>query len=211
MAENEIFSALRDLRSQNEALQERIRQLESLVYVDSLTEVGNRRAFDSALRVELERTKRTSLPTCLLLVDLIQLKRINDSLGHHAGDLALRRLAACLVACTRRVDSVHRIGGDEFAVILSASDLEGGERVVQRVRRLLAASTHEPSDAFYVDARIGLAAAQRGGEIADMQSGALRAQRRDSGSFSGRAMDVEQTVEQLIASADRALYADRAY
>ena len=107
MTENEIFGALRDLRAQNEVLHGRIRQLESLVYVDPLTEVGNRRAFDSALRVELERTKRTSMPTCLLLVDLIQLKRINDSLGHHAGDSALKRIAACLVAATRRVDSVH--------------------------------------------------------------------------------------------------------
>ncbi len=210
MTENEIFAALRDLRAQNEVLHGRIRQLESLVYVDPLTEVGNRRAFDSALRVELERTKRTSMPTCLLLVDLIQLKRINDSLGHHAGDSALKRIAACLVAATRRVDSVHRIGGDEFAAVLCSSDLQGGERVVQRFRQLLEASTDGELDDFYVNARIGLAVALRGGEIAELESDALRAKRRDVSGGVDKAMDVEQTAVQLIATADKALYADGA-
>ncbi len=210
MTENEIFSALRDLRSRNEELHERIRELESLVYVDSLTEVGNRRAFDSSLRVELERTKRTSAPTCLLLVDLIQLKMINDSLGHHAGDMALKRIAACLVASTRRVDSVHRIGGDEFAVVLCSTDLEGGERVAQRFRGLLETSTNDQPDDFYVNARIGVAVALSGGEIADLEGEAERARRRNDDA-TNISMDVERTAVQLIATADKALYADKAW
>jgi GGDEF domain-containing protein len=105
---------------------------------------------------------------------------------------------------------VHRIGGDEFAAVLCSSDLEGGERVVQRFRQLLEASTDGEPDDFYVNARIGLAVALRGGEIAELESDALRAKRRDVSGGVDKAMDVEQTAVQLIATADKALYADGA-
>ncbi|MBN2161890.1 MAG: GGDEF domain-containing protein [Pontiellaceae bacterium] len=85
---------------------------------DPLTGLYNRRYFDETLTDHIEAAKRYNRELSLILLDLDHFKRINDALGHEAGDAALRQFADKLKVTARAADIVCRIGGDEFAVIL---------------------------------------------------------------------------------------------
>jgi diguanylate cyclase (GGDEF)-like protein len=124
-----------------EALLSRAREVERtkrLAATDPLTRVANRRGLDEALRRELSRAQRAGKPLSLLLLDVDGLKAINDTLGHPAGDRALRAVARCARQALRRGDLVARIGGDEFAVLLPETDEEGARAIAQRIRGKLA-------------------------------------------------------------------------
>ncbi len=115
---------------------------------DSLTGLPNRRAFDTHVVREIDR----GVGFALVLCDMDNLKRLNDTHGHEAGDEALQLLAAALQSQLRRSDEAYRIGGDEFAVILPAANRLDAERVVRRLRdavagRLLASG--DPIDASF--------------------------------------------------------------
>lgn len=85
---------------------------------DSLTGLANRRHFDERLAVALARSKRHHLPVILMYLDIDHFKKINDSLGHGAGDAVIREFARRLAACVREEDLVARFGGDEFVVLV---------------------------------------------------------------------------------------------
>ena len=95
----------------------RIDYLESLSSTDELTGLLNRRGFDEVLRRTLSSARRHHEVGMLAYIDLNDFKMINDTYGHHAGDLALRKIADTLEAQTRRTDFIARIGGDEFAIL----------------------------------------------------------------------------------------------
>lgn len=101
---------------------------------DPLTGLPNRRAFGEALDEELERTRRGSGTMCLAIADLDDFKHVNDELGHSEGDHALERVAATLDSGKRRIDTVARIGGEEFAVVLPHCDAEGARALADRLR-----------------------------------------------------------------------------
>jgi diguanylate cyclase (GGDEF)-like protein len=92
--------------------------LEAACHEDSLTGLLNRRGFGRDLTRALAYTKRYGTPAALLLLDLDRFKPINDLHGHETGDLALRHVAECLRRNLRASDSLGRIGGDEFAILL---------------------------------------------------------------------------------------------
>ncbi|MET0616099.1 MAG: GGDEF domain-containing protein [Thermoleophilaceae bacterium] len=94
---------------------------------DSLTGVSNRRAFDAAL----ERAARTRDPYALILIDLDDFKRINDELGHPAGDNVLREVAAAAAGVARKGDCLARIGGDEFALLAPGAGASGVLRLLR--------------------------------------------------------------------------------
>jgi diguanylate cyclase (GGDEF)-like protein len=104
---------------------------------DALTGLGNRRAFEERLPVEAARASRSEHPLSLCLLDLDGFKRVNDRLGHPAGDKVLRAVARVLDA-SRVADDCFRIGGDEFAVVMPETSLEeaavAAERIAARVR-----------------------------------------------------------------------------
>jgi len=126
------------LRSEIEANNQRIAELENLADRDPLAPVVNRRAFVR----ELERVKaygeRYGNTASLIYLDLNGMKAINDQFGHAAGDQALLSVAEALVANVRSSDLVGRLGGDEFGIILSRADRTAAEEKAQILLRLVA-------------------------------------------------------------------------
>jgi diguanylate cyclase (GGDEF)-like protein len=111
----------------------RVDELRELARVDDLTGTLNRRAFFSRLDDELVRGRRAGNPVTLVLYDLDGFKAINDQHGHPTGDAALQAFAARLESNLRGSDSVGRIGGDEFALILIGADADDEERILARL------------------------------------------------------------------------------
>jgi diguanylate cyclase (GGDEF)-like protein len=113
-------------------------QLQQQALTDELTGCYNRRAFEMQLERDLQFATRMRQPLSLIMLDLDNLKEINDKLGHDGGDNALRMLAETLRAELRGVDTAARYGGDEFAIILPQADAEGALIVAERLRTRIA-------------------------------------------------------------------------
>jgi diguanylate cyclase (GGDEF)-like protein len=101
---------------------------------DALTGLANRRHFESVLTRELDRVARAGEPALLLMIDIDHFKRVNDTHGHGAGDLVLKSVAESLLQCVRPMDTVARIGGEEFAVALPNCPPAFGPMVAERMR-----------------------------------------------------------------------------
>jgi len=111
-------------------------ELAKLSVTDALTKVHNRRYFDETLKKEHDRSARTGAPVALVLADIDHFKRINDSVGHLAGDECLKLVAATLASTVgRSTDLVARYGGEEFAIVLPATDAAHALEVAERMRR----------------------------------------------------------------------------
>ncbi|PQJ95179.1 diguanylate cyclase domain-containing protein [Chromatium okenii] len=112
--------------------------LETLVALDGLTGIPNRRRFDETLCIEWRRAIREQVPLALIMADVDQFKNYNDFYGHGAGDDCLRDVATCLVEAVRRPgDLAARYGGEEFAVILPDCDSTGAQYVAEQFRALV--------------------------------------------------------------------------
>lgn len=109
--------------------------LYEMAALDALTGVSTRRFFDQALARELRAATRAPSPLGLLVVDVNAMKGLNDTMGHAAGDRALTAVGSALRRAVRSTDIVGRIGGDEFAVLLPATDAAGVQNVLARIRR----------------------------------------------------------------------------
>lgn len=106
---------------------------------DPLTGLRNQRGFEERLPGELARAVRYREPLSLLVLDLDDLKGINDSRGHHAGDLALRALADALLLGARQTDFAARVGGDEFVLLAPRTDAQAAAALGERIRALVSA------------------------------------------------------------------------
>ncbi|MBX8555759.1 sensor domain-containing diguanylate cyclase [Pseudomonas cichorii] len=111
-------------------------QLHILASEDGLTGLANRRQFDQTLDMEFNKARNNQNPISLLLLDIDHFKQYNDCYGHPAGDECLRRVAALVRACQgRSSDLAARYGGEEIAVILPATDLDGALLIAENIRR----------------------------------------------------------------------------
>jgi diguanylate cyclase (GGDEF)-like protein len=115
-------------------LQELNVRLERLAVTDGLTGVYNHRRFQEQLAAELLRSGRSGRPMSVLMVDVDWFKRVNDAMGHPAGDELLRRLAVVLGTGLRATDLLARYGGEEFAVILPETPRSEATAVAERMR-----------------------------------------------------------------------------
>ena len=114
-------------------------RLETLSQQDGLTGVGNRRAFDYRIPLQLAHAARQKEPLSVVLCDVDQFKAFNDHYGHPAGDECLKQVAAALAhSCKRTTDLVARYGGEEFALLLPATPQEGALKVIDVARAELA-------------------------------------------------------------------------
>jgi diguanylate cyclase (GGDEF)-like protein len=111
-----------------------VRELADLSRYDVLTGLLNRRAMQDELDSQLQRSRRSSEPFAVLMIDVDRFKSINDRYGHAVGDSALKGVAALLRVDLREVDRVGRFGGEEFVVLLPGSKLEQAQGVAERLR-----------------------------------------------------------------------------
>lgn len=124
------------------------RGLQNLASTDPLTCLRNRRSFEDDLESELAMAKRYAYPFSLLLFDLDDFKKINDTRGHTVGDKALRVFAEFLIWTLRRSDHIYRIGGDEFAVILPQSREIEAEMTTDRLKNSFKTFWKEHKEGF---------------------------------------------------------------
>jgi diguanylate cyclase (GGDEF)-like protein len=143
-------------------------EIQKLAEKDALTSAYNHRYFQEQLRKEIGRHQRSREPFGLLMLDIDNFKRINDTLGHPAGDEILRKLVAEIVPNVRAdVDTVCRYGGEEFAIILPATDRDGVRVVAERIREAVERRRFESGrTALHVTVSCGLSTFPLDGESA---------------------------------------------
>jgi diguanylate cyclase (GGDEF)-like protein len=158
---------------------QRHRTVEQQALVDGLTGLANRRLCTAALEKEIARAHRFDEPLSLVLADIDDFKRINDRWGHPTGDAVLKAFAGTLSESVREIDLAGRWGGEEFALLLPGTDLDGGHELAERVRRSLERQEVTAPDGSIV---------------------------RVTASFGVAAFPEAESQEQLVAASDGALY-----
>lgn len=139
--ERRVAARTGELESLNAKLRENERQLQALAHTDALTGLANRLLLDARLDQSMQQARRSRGQVALLLIDLDHFKAINDSRGHAIGDEVLRTIAERLRAAVREVDTVARIGGDEFVMVLAGI---GGAADAERMAEKLVTGIREP-------------------------------------------------------------------
>lgn len=112
-------------------------EMVKLSVIDSLTHVYNRRYFQHRLLDEFARSRRYNREFCCIIIDIDHFKEINDTLGHLAGDIVLKKIAGFLRRNLRAADVLCRYGGDEFGVLLPETNIEGAYITAERIRKLV--------------------------------------------------------------------------
>jgi diguanylate cyclase (GGDEF)-like protein len=136
------------------------RAVEQQAITDDLTGLANRRRFGESLSLEVSRAQRFGGSLALVLADLDDFKRVNDLYGHQVGDDVLRRFAELMRESVREFDLAVRHGGEEFAILLPETDLEGGVRLAERLADALrvARFSSPGGETFAVTSSFGVAA-----------------------------------------------------
>ena len=177
----ELLADLDRMRGEAERLSGRVRELEALADTDPLASLLNRRAFMRELTKALAFAERHGGPVSVIYLDLVGFKLINDTYGHRVGDAAIVHVGAFLARHVRTTDTVGRIGGDEFAIVLPRAD---GDQALAKAADLRTGLIAEP---IAIDgARVCL----------DVSAGVHEALGRD-------------TAESALRAADEAMYQDK--
>ena len=133
----QLISTIASLRGDVARLEARVKELDQLAHLDSLVPLPNRRGLVRQLEMLISRVERYGDEAAMLFVDLDGLKMLNDSLGHTAGDAALIQVSLLLIGGVRASDTVARVGGDEFAILLDRANeaiaCETAERLVSQI------------------------------------------------------------------------------
>ncbi|MGH8029118.1 MAG: diguanylate cyclase domain-containing protein, partial [Arenimonas sp.] len=138
-------------------------ELRTLSRFDSLTGLANRRRYNERLAEAIARSERGGTMMALMFLDLDRFKAINDAHGHKGGDLALQEFARRVEACIRRTDTVARLAGDEFVVILeSMASAEDADRVARKILDAMTAPMQVESKPCQLSTSIGIAVRRQG-------------------------------------------------
>ncbi len=144
-------------------------RMEELAYVDSLTGLANRILFRDRLEQVLKGLKRSGVTAALLYLDLDEFKRINDSLGHDVGDAVLMKVAATLRQCVRYQDTVARMGGDEFVILLTdIGDMSGASSVARKIMKKMSEPVSLLKNEILITPSIGITLAPEDSLNADI-------------------------------------------
>ena len=159
--EKKVIERTHDLDAKNIELEEAIAKLDILASIDGLTNLNNRRSFDSYLDRECSRYTRTNKALALIICDVDFFKAYNDFYGHQKGDECLKEVAKVLrSSALRSCDFVARYGGEEFAIVMPETDAEGAMKIAKKVHDKLKELKlpHEKSNiSEYITISIGLA------------------------------------------------------
>jgi diguanylate cyclase (GGDEF)-like protein/PAS domain S-box-containing protein len=154
-------------------------KISELAFYDDLTSLPNRRMFHDKLGDEMKRSDRSGLPMVLMMLDLDNFKEVNDAFGHIQGDMLLVEVARRITACVRETDTVARLGGDEFTIILSEmKDVTKANHIAQSIIKSIADLVQLSEQTAFVSGSLGVALYPNDA----------------------------QTADDLIASADQAMY-----
>ncbi|MCG8588184.1 MAG: diguanylate cyclase [Proteobacteria bacterium] len=146
--QREIEAANQQLSEQNDQLHQANEVLEQLSITDGLTKLHNHRFFQDHLTREIKRCSRTHEPLSLLLMDIDDFKRLNDRLGHAAGDELLVRIARIMEHSIRDSDLLARYGGEEFVVVATGTDLAGAVNLAEKIRTAVNEVSHILEDSM---------------------------------------------------------------
>jgi len=113
------------------------KQLEHMAYYDLLTDLPNRRLFDKLIKQELSSMQQHSHESVIIMLDIDDFKTINDTYGHPVGDNILKQFADFLKNNVRKTDTVSRLGGEEFIILMPKTSLDGGYAFAERLRKLI--------------------------------------------------------------------------
>ncbi|MGI9286173.1 MAG: GGDEF domain-containing protein [Pseudomonadales bacterium] len=153
---------------------QRLEVLEHESITDALTKLYNRRYLDSSLADAVSFAQRYNLPLSVLLIDADHFKQINDTHGHHTGDLALIALAETITETVRENDIVARYGGEEITVMTPNTAIDHAVELAERLRRKIEASTAVPSsvkgDTEPVPLRVSIGVACLGKTVTDAKT-----------------------------------------
>ena len=148
-------------------LKRHMEELTALQGQDPLTGLVNRRGFDQAMALEVERSGRFRTPLTLCVMDLDDFKAVNDTYGHVCGDTVLKAIASVLQAETRLIDTAARIGGEEFAILLPGTGLLRACKLLERIQAAVVEARIRCGDkALSVTMSMGVAS-YRGKQIPD--------------------------------------------
>jgi|GEM_PF-3419528 diguanylate cyclase (GGDEF)-like protein len=149
--ENSIAQRTQELRLANA-------ELTKLATHDTLTGLPNRNLLADRLQQTLAAARRSGTPMALMFIDLDEFKPVNDTLGHEYGDQLLKEAAQRILGCQRETDTVARIGGDEFVVLLpQVESAEDAQRVAEKIRLTLQAPFELAGKLWYISSSIGIA------------------------------------------------------
>jgi diguanylate cyclase (GGDEF)-like protein len=121
-------------------LRHQVSELSELVSTDALTGLFNFRHFKTVLQAEMDRSKRSGIPTSLVMVDADHFKAVNDTYGHEVGNQALKHISEILKGAVRTTDIVCRYGGEEFAMVFPETHLNLAVKVADRIREEISRS-----------------------------------------------------------------------
>jgi len=164
-----LLNVVEDQKKAEEDIRLLNAELEQLALTDHLTNLYNRRYFMQRGVEECKRANRNSQPLTLLMLDIDEFKKINDSYGHEAGDLALQQVAVALKSSLRETDILGRLGGEEFAILLPNTPLHDAASLAERTRQSIANMSFQmPGDALISTITISVGAAAFTDEMSDI-------------------------------------------
>ncbi len=174
----ELDASRQDLAEALHKVRESETYLRELSRHDSLTGLMNRRAFMQALDAEMLRLERYAAETAVLMIDIDHFKAVNDRWGHAVGDEALRHFAGVCLEVSRSIDSVARLGGEEFAILLPHTGRTDASRFAERLRgqvELMRLSETAAEPTFGITISIGVATTVKGTSGAELLANADKA------------------------------------
>jgi diguanylate cyclase (GGDEF)-like protein/PAS domain S-box-containing protein len=132
-------------------------RIQHLAHFDALTNLPNRALLNDRLELAIAEAKRYQKKLAIVFLDLDRFKNVNDSLGHHAGDVLLQAVAERLKSCVREIDTVSRLGGDEFVILLNGiTDTNDVANVAQKVVNIIALSFNLDGHEVHIGTSIGI-------------------------------------------------------